>query len=305
MAEGKKKEEEKGRAFNQTVGGACRPGAMWEGLGLVLALCLLPGGRAEVDIGGGGSRCKPAPPWSIGETEPMKEALGQASRMDYLHLKMEKQGLTNVTYMVVNHQGGPAQQLHQLLKEKLSENITLHQQLPGQVDVWQTLSGEKDDFLIYDRCGRLTYHIALPYSILSTPYVEQSIRDTYCKSLCGSCEYERPEQQVACNRTVEAEPEVRLNGEGPVVPPEVEGPHHGHGHRHTHDGHHGHHGTAERRGNGAGGQHQHVHHHAPEEQHHTHSQAQVHAAHDLAQQVMGGDLGQVHQEGAPEHPRQP
>lgn len=61
------------------VGGACGPGAMRGGLGLVLALCLLPGGGAELEEGGGGRRCKPAPPWTIGAVDPMKEALGQVT----------------------------------------------------------------------------------------------------------------------------------------------------------------------------------------------------------------------------------
>lgn len=79
------------------------------------------------------------------------------SRLDELRLKLEGQGLDNVTYMVVNHQGEQAQRLHTLLRQKLSENITLYKQQPKQEDVWQTLAGEKDDFLIYDRsapdCG--------------------------------------------------------------------------------------------------------------------------------------------------------
>ena len=61
------------------VGAVYKPGAMWAGLGLVLALCLLPGGGAEAEEGGGVSRCKLAPAWSIGEVEPMKEALGQVT----------------------------------------------------------------------------------------------------------------------------------------------------------------------------------------------------------------------------------
>lgn len=52
---------------------------MQGGLGLLLALCLLPGGGAEVEEGGGGTRCKTPPPWSIGDVEPMKAALGQVT----------------------------------------------------------------------------------------------------------------------------------------------------------------------------------------------------------------------------------
>lgn len=71
--------------------------------------------------------------------------------MDGLRHKLESQGLKDVTYMVVNHQGAHAQQLHNMLEQRLSENITLYKQQENQPNVWDTLSGEKDDFLIYDR----------------------------------------------------------------------------------------------------------------------------------------------------------
>lgn len=77
--------------------------------------------------------------------------------MDGLRQRLERQGLKGVTYMVVNHQGEEAQRLHVMLAQRLTENITLYKQEEQQSDVWQTLGGEKDDFLIYDRfvtCSR-------------------------------------------------------------------------------------------------------------------------------------------------------
>lgn len=50
---------------------------MWARLSLLLALCLLPGGGAEVE--GDGPRCKLPPDWRIGEVEPMKVAMGQVT----------------------------------------------------------------------------------------------------------------------------------------------------------------------------------------------------------------------------------
>lgn len=73
------------------------------------------------------------------------------SRVDGLRQKLERQGLKDVTYMVVNHQGEEARRLHAMLAQRLSENITLYKQEEQQPDVWQNLGGEKDDFLIYDR----------------------------------------------------------------------------------------------------------------------------------------------------------
>lgn len=83
--------------------------------------------------------------------------------MEGLRQKLENQGLNNVVYMVVNHQGEQAQRLHAMLGMRLSENITLYKQDAQQPDVWQTLGGEKDDFFIYDRfvtCSGYLIHIS-------------------------------------------------------------------------------------------------------------------------------------------------
>lgn len=72
-------------------------------------------------------------------------------RMDSLRQKLENQGLRDVVYMVVNHQGAQARGLHAMLAQRLSEHISLHRQDEALADVWQTLGGNKDDFFIYDR----------------------------------------------------------------------------------------------------------------------------------------------------------
>uniref|UniRef100_A0A8C8LSL9 Selenoprotein P n=1 Tax=Oncorhynchus tshawytscha TaxID=74940 RepID=A0A8C8LSL9_ONCTS len=288
-------------------------------------------------IEGEGTRCKQPPGWSIGEVEPMKEVLGQVTVvallqarlvpfwnlshfptcsgvLDGLRLKLEGQGLENVTYMVVNHQGEQAQRLHTLLRQKLSENITLYKQQPKQEDVWQTLAGEKDDFLIYDRCGRLTYHISLPYSILGTPYVENAIKETYCTRVCGDCTYEvhththtHTGRVSECNRTVEAKPEGE---EKPVTGRETTHGghghhHHGHGHngnRHGHNGnrhghnHHGERGMGHGRDHGAEQQHQ----HDSEGLQHGQAHGQLHVGQEhMGQQAV--QLGQMPQEGQRGH----
>lgn len=51
---------------------------MWVWLGVLGALCLLPGGGAE-SAAGGGTRCQPAPDWKIGEATPMKDAEGRVT----------------------------------------------------------------------------------------------------------------------------------------------------------------------------------------------------------------------------------
>lgn len=39
------------------------------------------------------------------------------------------------------------------------------------------------------RCGRLAFHIQLPYSFLHFPYVESAIRFTHSKDFCGNCSF--------------------------------------------------------------------------------------------------------------------
>uniref|UniRef100_A0A674GLC9 Selenoprotein P n=1 Tax=Taeniopygia guttata TaxID=59729 RepID=A0A674GLC9_TAEGU len=177
---------------------------MWAGLGLVLALCLLPVGGTEAQ------NCQEPPKWHIGEEDPMWNSRGSVTvvallqakipqffkmvilpeieRSD-LRVKLENEGLVNISYVVVNHQGVQSRREFHLLKERVSDYITVYQQDEQQEDVWTTLNGNKDDFLIYDRCGRLVYHLGMPYSFLHFQYVEESIKIAYCENKCGNCSY--------------------------------------------------------------------------------------------------------------------
>uniref|UniRef100_A0A3Q3BST7 Selenoprotein P N-terminal domain-containing protein n=1 Tax=Kryptolebias marmoratus TaxID=37003 RepID=A0A3Q3BST7_KRYMA len=147
--------------------------------------------------------------------------------------------------MVVNDQGGEAERLHPLLAQRLSENILLHKQSEQQPRVWQTLNGKKDDFLIYDRCGRLTHHISLPYSIIGHGHIERAIKDTYCNQECTN---------AAVQPNADAIPPVGDNTE------HGHGRHHGQGHQRHHG--HGHHGHGHHpRGFGQGHDHNHGTHH--------------------------------------------
>ncbi|CAG09558.1 unnamed protein product [Tetraodon nigroviridis] len=157
--------------------------------------------------------------------------------MDSLRQKLENQGLRDVVYMVVNHQGAQARGLHAMLAQRLSEHISLHRQDEALADVWQTLGGNKDDFFIYDRCGRLTHRISLPYAVIGHGHVEKAVKDTYCSSLCGECTHETAETQQECTPKTDTQPQEDTRHEC----------HHRHhqGHQHHGDGHdhgHGHHG---------------------------------------------------------------
>lgn len=85
--------------------------------------------------------------------------------MDSLRQSLENQGLRDVVYVVVNHQGAQAQSLHAMLAQRLSEHISLHKQDEAQPDVWHTLGGKKDDFFIYDRLDAHTGGTSLLFSL--------------------------------------------------------------------------------------------------------------------------------------------
>ncbi|CAL8330918.1 unnamed protein product [Arctogadus glacialis] len=176
--------------------------------------------------------------------------------MDSLRQKLENQGLVNVSYMVINHQGIQAQGLHSMLTTRLSSSISLYKQGDQDADVWQALKGEKDDFLIYDRCGRLTYHIALPYSIIGQGHVENAIKDTYCKRICGDCSHESVDVPAECTRPVVARPDAA----GVDTAVREEGVAHGDGHGRGHHGQGHHHGDQQVVAH-AGHDHGHRHHH--------------------------------------------
>lgn len=146
-------------------------------------------------------------------------------------MKLEGEGLVNISYIVVNHQGINSQHKIHTLKEKVSENITVFQQDEKQPDIWTTLNGNKDDFLIYDRCGRLVYHLGLPYSFLTFPYVEDSIKIAYCEYTCGNCSFMTPVVEDIC-KNINQTTDKKLSEEAPK--PHYHHSHHHNQHRHQH-----------------------------------------------------------------------
>ncbi|XP_048458409.1 selenoprotein Pb-like [Rhincodon typus] len=148
--------------------------------------------------------CKVAPHWEIADRKPMEEQIGhvvvvallkascgfcltQATKLGSLRDKLKHQGLKDIHYMIVNEKSPQSRAMLWELKRHTPEDIPVYQQSPFQRDVWSILQGNKDDFLIYDRCGKLTFHIVLPYSYLQFRYTEAAIRATYNKDICGNC----------------------------------------------------------------------------------------------------------------------
>ncbi|XP_066454086.1 selenoprotein Pb-like [Eleutherodactylus coqui] len=183
------------------------------------------------------SFCKPPPPWSVADEEPMGRSIGQvavvallqascgfclvqAANMGPLRDKLADRGLTNISYIIVNDQSFLSKHMFPELKRSAPAGIPVYQQLPDQEDVWKILDGSKDDFLVYDRCGRLTFHIRLPFSYLHFPYVEAAIISTYYEDYCQNCSFYANITQNKMNETfrhnaTDVKPEQRPGAEPP------------------------------------------------------------------------------------------
>lgn len=53
--------------------------------------------------------------------------------------------------------------------------------------IWELMGTTKDDIMVFDRCGRLTYHVIMPWSMLTYPYVKAALLSTYHDEPCGQC----------------------------------------------------------------------------------------------------------------------
>ncbi|CAI5777307.1 Hypothetical predicted protein [Podarcis lilfordi] len=103
--------------------------------------------------------------------------------------------------MIVNEKTPFSRAMYWELKRHAPEGVPVYQQQILEPDVWQILDGDKDDFLIYDRCSRLAFHIQLPYSFLHLPYVEAAVRYTHSKDYCGNCSWYPSNSSQEVNKT--------------------------------------------------------------------------------------------------------
>uniref|UniRef100_M3XHZ2 Selenoprotein P N-terminal domain-containing protein n=2 Tax=Latimeria chalumnae TaxID=7897 RepID=M3XHZ2_LATCH len=140
----------------------------------------------------------------------------QAARLGSLHEKFARKGMEDIRYLIVNNKSPSSRAMFWELKRHAPANITVYQQAPLQKNVWQILEGKKDDFFIYDRCGKLTFQISLPFSFLNNSYVEAAIMSTYHSDKCGNCSAANFNQtvQVGSNTSVSAWEESGKEGLG-------------------------------------------------------------------------------------------
>ncbi|XP_006608780.2 uncharacterized protein LOC102676892 isoform X2 [Apis dorsata] len=56
-----------------------------------------------------------------------------------------------------------------------------------ELGIWKSFRASKDEVIIIDSCGKITYQIIVPWSILYFPYVKAAILSTYKDDPCGPC----------------------------------------------------------------------------------------------------------------------
>ncbi|KAI3375315.1 hypothetical protein L3Q82_021811, partial [Scortum barcoo] len=163
--------------------------------------------------------------------------------------KLNRSNLTNVSFMIVNEREAQSRAMYWELKRRAPPGVPVYQQAPLQSDVWEALDGDKDDFLVYDRCGLLTFHIVLPYSFLHYPYVEAAIRATYHKNIC-KCNVSHTQDTLSSGNSTMKNETTRLHvNQTTAIPtddPEVaDTAAHHHSHHHPHHSHHHHRHTSD------------------------------------------------------------
>uniref|UniRef100_A0A4W5M263 Selenoprotein P N-terminal domain-containing protein n=1 Tax=Hucho hucho TaxID=62062 RepID=A0A4W5M263_9TELE len=144
--------------------------------------------------------------------------------------------------LIVNEREAQSRAMYWELKRRAPPGIPVYQQAPLQDDVWEALDGDKDDFLVYDRCGRLTFHIVLPYSFLHYPYIEAAVRATYHKDICGNCTVLRSIDVDTASNPVPSDGR-QMSSEGGGNMSHIHHQHHQQPHHQQHHQHHHNHGS--------------------------------------------------------------
>lgn len=138
--------------------------------------------------------------------------LWQTEALERMAFNLIRSNHIGITYHIINSK-------HEIAQMYISELTRRATTIPVYQDnekekVWETLEGGKDDLYIYDRCGRLTFYLPYPYSLLFYPYTMGGILSTYYDNPCGPCplpneekrndENNFPPCEEVANRTVQA-----------------------------------------------------------------------------------------------------
>ncbi|PIK33682.1 putative selenoprotein P-like [Apostichopus japonicus] len=152
---------------------------------LPFLVALLPLLSHAQDTGG---ECQLPPTWTItGGDDPMVTARGDfvvvmLMKLESLRSALVGEGYSDVTFMGVNLKGSWTSRYISILEGRVSFPVY---QDTDALDIWTKLDGEKDDVLIYDRCGQLITRVRLPYG---NSDVENAVRSAITGNSQCTCD---------------------------------------------------------------------------------------------------------------------
>ncbi|KOC69724.1 Selenoprotein Pa [Habropoda laboriosa] len=155
----------------------------------------------------------------------------QAIMLEMLQKKFEKSGFTNILFFVVTPLSDISEDnmennvevkawreisrnrqkseyylategilLNEFTRKK--ESVIFLRDSP-ELRIWESFHASKDEVVVVDRCGKLTYQVIVPWSILYFPYVKAAILSTYKEDPCGPCDEESDTTTVGVSEDYE------------------------------------------------------------------------------------------------------
>uniref|UniRef100_UPI00358ECAF0 selenoprotein P n=1 Tax=Myxine glutinosa TaxID=7769 RepID=UPI00358ECAF0 len=109
------------------------------------------------------------------------------ARLTELHCSLAREGLPAPSLLLINSADTSSRRKLHHLHRAAKERATVCQTPANTTEQWHGSGGSHGDVYIYDRCHRLTFHMALPMSYLDFPYVKTAIMNTHSNEVCGPC----------------------------------------------------------------------------------------------------------------------
>lgn len=137
----------------------------------------------------------------------------QATRMKDMVDFLRSTGLTDIKFFIVNSRDPESFEKRSLLVDRVSGSEIHVYQETDTASIWNELKGNRGDLFIYDRCGRLTYFIPSPLSVLSAtaPIAQTTILSAYFDNPCGSSCSHQPTTVSSLHSTSTFDPTERTN----------------------------------------------------------------------------------------------
>nr|XP_022315125.1 selenoprotein P-like [Crassostrea virginica] len=104
----------------------------------------------------------------------------QAEDLERLKTSYENIGMTDITFLIVNHVMGAAS-----INELTSRVSFPVYQDDYNLQIQSKLNASIDDLFLYDRCGTLVYHLTKPESLVTQGTMQNKVLTTYLTNPCN------------------------------------------------------------------------------------------------------------------------